>query len=99
MNNDFNIVDLSESLPLIETVVAEVKRREHYKLPTYFPEEGEYRRELYPKHMEFIKAGAINRERLFIAGNRVGKSILGSYEMVVHLTGLYPDWWWCKTPL
>ena len=28
-----------------------------------------------------------------IAANRVGKSYAGGYEMTIHLTGLYPDWW------
>lgn len=33
-----------------------------------------YRRELYPKHLEFFAAGARYRERCFLAGNRVGKA-------------------------
>lgn len=49
--------------------------------------------EQYPKHMEFFKAGAKHKERVFIAANRVGKSVAGAYEMTCHLTGEYPSWW------
>jgi phage terminase large subunit-like protein len=44
--------------------------------------------------MEFFAAGATFRERLFMAANRVGKTEgAGGYEMTLHLTGRYPDWW------
>lgn len=58
-----------------------------------FPDKGPLRRELYRKHLEFFKAGASYRERCFMAGNRVGKTVAGSYEITCHLTGEYPDWW------
>lgn len=51
------------------------------------------RRELYSKHVEFFRAGAIHKERLLLAANRFGKSEAGGYECAVHLTGLYPHWW------
>jgi phage terminase large subunit-like protein len=41
----------------------------------------------------FHACGAEARERLFLAGNRVGKTVAGSAEMVFHLTGRYPAWW------
>jgi phage terminase large subunit-like protein len=63
------------------------------KLFAMFPDEGPYRRELYPRHMEFLEAGATFRERLFMAGNRTGKTETGAYELTCHLTGLYQDWW------
>jgi phage terminase large subunit-like protein len=51
-------------------------------------------RELYPKHLEFFRAGAKYRERCFMAANRVGKSLGGGgYELACHLTGDYPAWW------
>lgn len=28
-----------------------------------------------------------------MAGNQLGKTVAGAYEMAMHLTGLYPDWW------
>jgi hypothetical protein len=47
----------------------------------------------YPKQAEFHIAGAKYRERLFLAGNRCGKTECGAAEMAFHLTGRYPDWW------
>lgn len=58
-----------------------------------FPAEGPLAYYNYPRHMEFFKAGAIYKERLFLAANRVGKSLAGAYEIACHATGIYPDWW------
>lgn len=58
-----------------------------------FPDAGPLRRELYTKHLEFFRAGKDYRERCFMAGNRVGKTLAGTYETVCHLTGNYPHWW------
>ena len=53
-----------------------------------------YARRLYPKHLEFFKAGAEYRQRCFMAANRVSKTLGGgAYEVTCHLTGLYPHWW------
>jgi phage terminase large subunit-like protein len=75
-----------------------LKRRIEYrqsgrKFWTFFPDKGPFRRELYPKHIEFFALGREFNERAIVAGNRVGKTIAGAYEMTCHLTGLYPDWW------
>jgi phage terminase large subunit-like protein len=35
----------------------------------------------------------VHRERLFMAGNQLGKTLAGAMEWAMHLTGLYPDWW------
>lgn len=58
-----------------------------------FPDDGPLRRDLYPKHVEFFKAGKTFRERCFMAANRVGKTVGGGYESTCHLTGQYPHWW------
>ena len=47
----------------------------------------------YAKQREFHAAGALRRERLFLAGNQLGKTLAGSFELAMHLTGRYPDWW------
>lgn len=47
----------------------------------------------YHKQQEFHALGASTRERLFMAGNQLGKSLSGAAEMAIHLTGRYPDWW------
>ncbi len=63
------------------------------RLAGLFPDLGPLSRDNYPKHLEFFAAGAEHRERMFCAGNRVGKTIAGAYESALHLTGAYPDWW------
>lgn len=69
-------------------------RQASRNFPWYFPDDGPFRRELYGKHLGFFKAGATFRERGAICANRIGKteSLIG-YEIVLHATGLYPDWW------
>jgi phage terminase large subunit-like protein len=47
----------------------------------------------YAKQKEFHNAGAQYRERLFLAGNRCGKTMAGAFELAIHLTGAYPVWW------
>lgn len=49
--------------------------------------------DLCPKHRAFFAAGKDYHERLFMAANRVGKSVAGAYETACHLTGDYPVWW------
>jgi phage terminase large subunit-like protein len=78
---------------LLKHIIAEQKRRRRNIFYSLFPDEGEFRRELYAKHIEFFKNGKDNRVRLFRAANRAGKTIAGAYECVCHLTGLYPHWW------
>jgi phage terminase large subunit-like protein len=69
-------------------------RKSRRKILTYFPDTGELRRELYTKHTSFFEAGATYRQRLMLAANRVGKTeSVGCYELTLHLTGNYPDWW------
>jgi phage terminase large subunit-like protein len=46
-----------------------------------------------PRHKAFFEAGATYPERIFLAGNRVGKSVSGAIEVAYHATGIYPDWW------
>lgn len=47
----------------------------------------------YQKQKAFHDAGAAKRERLFRAGNQLGKTLAGGMETAIHLTGEYPDWW------
>lgn len=46
-----------------------------------------------PKHKVFFSSGADYDQRLFMAANRVGKSVSGALESAYHATGLYPTWW------
>lgn len=47
----------------------------------------------YSPQRRFHEAGACYRERLFMAGNQLGKSLAGAMEVAAHLTGCYPGWW------
>lgn len=82
-----------------------LKIYEHYqfnKIDYLFVENGlddldysgsTWSRDFYKKHLEFFEAGSTYKERLFLAGNRIGKTMAGAFEVVLHCTGIYPDWW------
>lgn len=57
----------------------------------------------YTKQRAFHEAGATYSERLFMAGNQLGKTLAGGAEWAMHLTGRYPDDWrgatFSKAPL
>jgi hypothetical protein len=58
-----------------------VRRASENRIDSYYPDGGPLRRELYPKHLEFFRAGIEHRERCFLAANRVGKTEgVGGYE-------------------
>ena len=85
---------LEASLKITKADVAEeLLRRKYFKLNYFFPNEGEYRRELYVPQIQAIKETSRKREVCLMAANRVGKSETGAYAVAVWLTGLYPDWW------
>jgi phage terminase large subunit-like protein len=83
---------------LLERILADEERARFNKFNDLFADEsdpahGIYARHLYPKHLEFFRAGRDYRERCFMAANRVGKTVAGAYETACHLTGRYPHWW------
>lgn len=82
-----------EDLELLDLLEKKNKYELENKLKSYYPDKGPLRRSLYPKHLEFFKAGFFHNERAAIAGNRCGKTTLGCYEATLHLTGYYPGWW------
>lgn len=66
-------------------LAAEIDRRQRTnRLRFYQP---------YSKQRKFHQAGALFSERLFMAGNQLGKTVAGGAEWAFHLTGRYPDWW------
>lgn len=89
------LADLSddEIEALLNPIIAEENAAKFNKFANFFPDDGPYRRSGYEKHLEFFRVGKTYRERCFMAGNRVGKTITGAYETTAHLTGQYPDWW------
>ena len=82
-----------EKLELIELLTEKEKRRVQRKIDSFFCETGPNNRELYPKIMDFFKAGKDHKFRLLMAGNRVGKTLAAAFEITCHVTGSYPDWW------
>lgn len=83
---NLNLAALSreEKLELYELLRLKDLKAKRNRLETYRP---------YAKQREFHEAGASWRERLFMAGNQLGKTYSGAYELAMHLTGRYPDWW------
>lgn len=76
---------MTASIALLEDMLGQVRRRlAENRLATFKP---------YPKQWEFIATGKQRRERLLMAGNQVGKSYVGAYEVACHVTGLYPPDW------
>lgn len=72
---------MAEFVSVLQTLQ---KRRTENRLAYYAP---------YPKQRDFHRAGATLGERLFMAGNQIGKTVCGGAEWAIHLTGRYPDWW------
>src|SRR6267154_2348992 len=88
------VVDREALIEEIELREELARRKRERKILGYYPDSGALRRELYVKHQEFFAAGVDHRERLMLAANRIGKTEgVGGYELALHLTGWYPDWW------
>lgn len=79
---------------LLKLKTEKSKRASTNKLRFYLP---------YTKQIEHHVAGASFSERLFMAGNQLGKTVAGGAEWAMHLTGRYPDNWqgatFAKAPL
>lgn len=74
---------LSSALREAAEIAKELDRRERTnRLRSYKP---------YPKQLEYHASKT--REVLFMAGNQLGKTLAGTAEDAMHLTGEYPDWW------
>lgn len=94
LSSDWRKLPPEQREELLELLEERERVLETTKLSRLYPDTGPLRRELYPKHMEFFRLGATTQERCFMAGNRVGKTWgAGGYEVALHLTGQYPDWW------
>ena len=46
----------------------------------------------FDHQIRFFKTGSSDR-RGILAANRIGKTVSTCYEVAMHLTGQYPDWW------
>lgn len=89
---NFNPQSLVEQLTdeqvaaLLEPIQKQLEWVRTHKYDILFPDEGQYPRHRYPKHVEFFNAGAQYRERCFMAANRVGKCRLYN-DLVPHPDG------------
>lgn len=87
---DISVADQRTLIRLIE----EQRKRERYSgFRQWFPEEGPLSWRNYPRHTRLMNESKNYRERLFMAGNRTGKTVCGAVEVAYHATGQYPDWW------
>lgn len=73
---------LQEKINLIALLEEKQKYESENRIKYYQP---------YTKQKEFHST--LTRERLFMAGNQLGKTLAGAAEMTYHLTGEYPIWW------
>lgn len=76
--------DLARLISMEKDLDRLIEHRRTHKLELYEP---------YAKQREFHDWGRTKRERLFRAGNQLGKTLSGAAEMAAHLTGDYPLWW------
>lgn len=82
-------VDLSklteeERKQLYDFLAIRDRKRRRNRLADYKP---------YAKQREFHAESSNFRERLFMAGNQLGKTVAGANEVAMHVTGRYPNWW------
>ena len=82
------MIDFPEDLSLAELVIEYQRREKRNRFLTLFADKS-----LYPKHNLFFKMGKAFKQRLFMAGNRTGKTTAALCEVVMHMTGIYPNDW------
>ena len=85
-NLDLALLSEPERRKLHELLTLRQKLKSENKLSDYAP---------YPKQAMFHAVGGVYgvRERLLCAGNQLGKTFSAGFEVAMHLTGKYPDWW------
>jgi phage terminase large subunit-like protein len=79
---------IAELRQIEKDLTAALERKTYNKFEFFKP---------YVKQQEFLNAGKFKRERLLMAGNRLGKTEVGAYEATLHATGLYPNNWKGRT--
>ena len=86
-------MDRNKLLNIARAIQAFSEHKKFNLIDSVFPETGPFSRDKYHKHVQFFTAGRIHRFRVLGGGNGSGKSFSGSYELALHMTGEYPDWW------
>lgn len=72
-------------LQRLHSELAELQRRKQENKLDYFTP--------YAKQRDFIAMGTSKRLRCLFGANQCGKSLVGTYELAIHLTGKYPKDW------
>lgn len=88
-----NIEDRPKLLTIARAIQAFSEHKKFNLIDSIFPDKGPFSRDKYHKHVAFFTAGAAHRFRTLGGGNGSGKSFAGSYELSLHMTGDYPEWW------
>ena len=88
-----NDLDRNKLLNIARAIQTFTEHKKYNLIDSVFPDEGDFARDKYHKHVEFFDAGANHRFRILGGGNGTGKSFSGATELTYHLTGEYPDWW------
>src|ERR1051326_900255 len=83
--SDSELLDLAQALQVLDEKYKYCKQE--FIFPKYLKTPG------YKKHLLFMKAGSVYKERALIAGNRTGKTYTATLEMSFHLNGRYPKGW------
>ena len=81
---DLSALSIDEKREVYDLLREKDLRAKRNRLSNYKP---------YGKQLEFHTAGSSYRERLFMAANQSGKTYSGAFEVAMHTTGRYPDWW------
>ena len=90
---DFSLLSLPEKKRILELYKAQENIAKFNSIDNYFTETGPNSRDAYAKYLPFFKAGDNHKLRAIFGGNRSGKSLTTCYELALHLSGEYPDWW------
>ena len=91
---DYGQYNHAQKIRLLQLLEEKERRINSTLIRSLYPDTGPLRRELYKPHTKFFRMGAMYRERAMISANRIGKTFgVGGYELTLHLTGQYPDWW------
>jgi phage terminase large subunit-like protein len=94
-------LSLQESTKLIQILTQRAQIQDQTQIVTWFQDPTDHPalkncplgRAHYPKQMKFFALERTDDEIALFGGNRTGKTHCGCFADVLHLTGLYPDWW------
>ena len=94
-------LSLPETTKLIQILSQRAQIQDQTQIVTWFQDPSDHPalkncplgRKHYPKQMRFFALEQTDDEIALFGGNRTGKTHCGCFADVLHLTGLYPDWW------